>query len=464
MSHSSTASAGPAQPQSKLPFGRLVAYAALQLPLAMTALPVVLNVAHYYGEVLKLSLAIMGPVLMASRVIDAIQDPLIGLLSDRLTRYRFGRMFLVAAALPLLMGGFFMMFDPPAMFQPGSESYIEHPWLLAAWLFVSLLLVHLGYSGVSISYHAHGAELTDDYNERTKVTVAREVFGLSGMMVAVVLPTLLVSKFGEAAGHQWLGILFLPIALCFAIPTLFFSPPSVHGEVKRAPGVSVMQQFLSPFANPLYRRLLAIFFVNGSAIAIAVSVMMFYAEHVLAATKLQVGMILLTYFLCGAASVPLWMFLSRRFGKATAWFVGIVLSMVAMAVAGMAGQGEIGWFIAATVFTGIAIGADYGLPPSILADVINAKEGKHGRGAAGTYFGMWALATKLATAAGAAASLPIVAWLGFNPSRGLYDQHALFVVYIVLPIVVKGIAGLMVWFMRIEPERPSVHEVLTGRR
>jgi Na+/melibiose symporter-like transporter len=45
----------------------------------------------------------------------------------------------------------------------------------------ALLLVHLGYSGVSISYHSHGAELTDDYNERTKVTVGREVFGLLGM-------------------------------------------------------------------------------------------------------------------------------------------------------------------------------------------------------------------------------------------------------------------------------------------
>ena len=56
-------------------FARLTAYSTLQLPLAMAALPVVLNVAHYYGEVLKLSLALIGPILIVSRIIDAIQDP-----------------------------------------------------------------------------------------------------------------------------------------------------------------------------------------------------------------------------------------------------------------------------------------------------------------------------------------------------------------------------------------------------
>ena len=50
-------------------------------------------------------------------------------------------------------------------------------YLLVSVGFLALFVVHLGYAGVSISYHAHGAELTDDYNERTRVTVGREVFG-----------------------------------------------------------------------------------------------------------------------------------------------------------------------------------------------------------------------------------------------------------------------------------------------
>ncbi len=441
-------------------FGRLAAYSSLQLPLAMAALPVVLNVAHYYGEVLKLSLALIGPILIVSRIIDAVQDPILGYLSDRLTHRKNGRLMLVASMLPLMIIGFFMLFDPPAMFHPGTDGSHPNATALSIWLFVSLVLVHLGYAGVSISYHALGAELSDDYNERTRVTVGREVFGLTGMMLAVVLPTFLTARFGEAAGYQWLGIMYLPVAILAALPTLLYSPPSVHGPVVRKPGSTILGNFLSPLKNPLYRRLLAVFVVNGSALGIAVSVMLFYVEHVLGGNKFQAGVILLAYFVSGAASVPLWMFLSRRLSKASAWFVGIVLTAVAMASAAFLGKGDIGLFIAISVITGLGIGADYGLPPAILADVINAEEGKDSRGATGAYFGLWALCTKLATAIGAAASLPILDLLGFNPGNGGYNTAALVIVYVALPVGVKLIAATMLWFIRIEAERPAVKSVL----
>ena len=94
--------------------------------------------------------------------------------------------------LPLMIGGFYMLFHPP-------EALFTDSTLLALWLFVALFIVHLGYAGVSISYHAHGAELTDDYNERTRVTVGREVFGLMGMTLAVVLPTIFTARLGDHA-------------------------------------------------------------------------------------------------------------------------------------------------------------------------------------------------------------------------------------------------------------------------
>ena len=92
------------------------------------------------------------------------------------------------------------------------------------------------------------------------------------------------------------------------------------------------------------------------------------------------------------------------------------MTAAAMALAIFVGAGDFYWFLAISVVTGIGIGADYGLPPSILADVINSAEGGDTRGKTGTYFGLWALATKLATAIGAAGSLPVAELLGFNPA------------------------------------------------
>jgi Na+/melibiose symporter-like transporter len=420
----------------KIPFGRLVAYSTLQLPLAMAALPVVLNVSHFYGGILKLSLEIMGPIFIIARIIDAIQDPVIGLLSDRFTRRGArGRLLFVGLMTPVLAAGFYMIFDPP-------DAWFGNQTLMAVWLMAALLLVHLGYSGVSISYHAHGAELTDDYNERTKVTVGREVFGMLGFAVAVVLPTILTSRqlFGDIQGYAVLGMLFLPIIIVFSAPSLFFAGPSVHPPVVHKG--NPLLAFFAPLKNRLFRRLLLVFVVNGAALGVAVTVMLFYVEHVLAGTKTQAGLILLTYFFAGAVSVPMW----------------LMLTVVAMAAALIVGPGDFGLFLAISVVTGIGLGADYGLPPSILADVINSKEGGDTQGKTGTYFGLWALSTKLATAIGAALSLPVVAWLGFNPEKGQYSTTALIIVYIGLPVAIKIVAALLIWYVRIEANRGTVRE------
>ncbi len=471
----------------KLRFDRLVAYSTNQLPLNMAALPVVLNVSHFYGEVLKVPLGIMGLIFIATRVIDAIQDPVIGLASDRFThRGPRGRLTFVALMLPLLMGGFYMLFHPP-------QSIYGHPGWLATWLFVALFIVHLGYAGVSISYHAHGAELSDDYNERTRVTVGREIFGLLGMTLAVVLPTILTARFGEHQGYIYMGLLFIPITLAFALPTLMWSPPSVHPPVVREnpeihvryfrdwlvsllPSLSrptrnmensgalrTFVPFFAPMKNRLFRRLLLVFVVNGSALGVAVSVMLFYVEHVLKGNKLQAGIILLIYFGAAAASVPMWMMLSRRYSKTAAWFIAMVITGVAMSMATFLGAGDFALFVPIAIITGMGIGADYGLPPSVLADIINSDEGKDTKGDTGAYFGLWALATKLATAIGAAGSLPVAAMLGFNPSQGNYSPSALIVVYIAVPVAIKAIAAVLIWYIKIEDQRGSVREELAGR-
>lgn len=480
----------------KLPFKRLVAYATLQLPLNMAALPVVLNVPKFYGDALGLSFAALGTYLLITRVIDALQDPLIGYVSDRMTKRPRGRLLFVLMCMPLLVGGFFMLFDPPSKAALGVGG-------LTAWLIVALIIVHLGYAGVSISYHAHGADLTDDYNERTRVTVAREVFGLTGMTLAVVLPALLINpnihsdiaeawkaataalaaakaagdgaavaaaqsavnglkQAAEIKGYGIFGILFIPIALLCFLPSYLWSPNSVHPPVDRKGRASVFHDFLAPLKNPRFRRLLLVFVVNGSALGIAVSVMLFYVEYVLKGTTVQAGMVLLTYFVSAAASVPLWMWLSKRTSKAAAWFAAMVLTVISFGGAGLIGEGQIGLFIAAAVLTGMALGADYGLPPSILADIIHAEEGADSKGETGAYFGLWALSTKLATAVGAALSLPVAAMLGFDPGNVKFDTNGLVVTYIMLPIGVKVIAGLLIWYIRIEAMRPSVRDVVLG--
>ena len=69
---------------------RLVAYSLAAIPLAMAALPIYVNVPKFYADVIGVSLSAIGGLLLAARVFDAVQDPLLGYWSDRARDSRFG--------------------------------------------------------------------------------------------------------------------------------------------------------------------------------------------------------------------------------------------------------------------------------------------------------------------------------------------------------------------------------------
>ena len=151
--------------------------------------------------------------------------------------------------------------------------------------------------------------------------------------------------------------------------------------MENSTSLKTLVPFFAPMKNRLFRRLLLVFIINGSALGVAVSVMLFYVEHVLKGNKTQAGIILLVYFGAAALSVPMWLLLSRRYTKTVAWFIAMVMTVIAMSLAVFLGAGDFALFLPIAVITGLGIGADYGLPPSVLADIINApgRQGHAGR-------------------------------------------------------------------------------------
>ncbi len=156
----------PIAPGGRIGGGPLLAYGALGLPLAFAALPIYVHVPKLYGDAFGLSLTVVGVVLLAIRLLDALADPLMGWWSDRLGQRRI----LIAAALPFLALGMLGLFDPPAS------------WIGPAWLALTLTLVYLGFSLASVNYYAWGAELSTAGHERTRIVASREGFALVGVV------------------------------------------------------------------------------------------------------------------------------------------------------------------------------------------------------------------------------------------------------------------------------------------
>jgi len=400
----------------RLPLPAVFAYGLFGMPLAMAALPLYVHLPKFYGDYLGVNLALLGTLLLALRLADGILDPLLGVWSDRAR----SRKRLIAAAAPVLGVGMVALFLPV----PREET------ALAVWLGVALALVYAAFSLAMINHNAWGAELSPDPVERTRITAVREGLALVGVVTASVAPTLLGRSGRPESGLPiFAGIFAGFVVLCLAVT---LRAPAAPRPVT-APG-AIWSGLVAPLTDPLFRRLLAAFMANGIASAIPATLVLFFIADVILADAQQ-GVFLALYFVAGAAGLPLWVRLSAWLGKVHAWAIAMVAAIVAFVWAWGLSAGDTTAYAAICGLSGLALGADLALPPSLLADVI----GRDGvQRPAGAYFGLWTLATKLNLALAAGIGLPLLAALGYTPgTRSAAALSALAFVYAALPCALK---------------------------
>lgn len=403
---------------------RVFSYGLLGLPLAFAALPIYVHVPRYYAETAGMELAVLGAILLGARLLDAGIDPWLGWLADRVRRPT-----MVAVALLPFAVGFVALLNPP-------NAYAA-PWLLG-----SLALTYLGFSAATVAYQAWGADVGATSRLRTRLTAAREGFGLLGVVLAAALPAVLAADF--ATGVERLSWVLPPVLLVAAVVTF-----SRVGSGPMAPAESQpwWHATRDALADQAFRRLLLVFVANGIASALPATLFLFFVADVLQLESAS-GPLLALYFVAGAASLTLWVKLAARFGRVAAWFAAMLLSIVAFAGASQIGSGDLWPFAAICLASGMALGADLALPAAIAADI-----GERMR-QAGACFGLWNFVAKLNLALAAGLSLPLLAALGYAPgnTEGL---SALVFAYALLPLAFKAIAAMLLWRWRstLEIER-----------
>ena len=397
--------------------GRVLAYGVLGLPLAFAALPIYVHVPRFYAEVAGMELALLGAILLGTRLLDAGVDPWLGWLADRVSRPA-----MVAVALLPFTVGFVALLNPPEV-------------NVGLWLVASLALTYLGFSAATVAYQAWGADIGGDSALRTRLTAAREGFGLLGVVLAAALPALLAANLSDGIARlSWI----LP-------PLLLIAAAATFSRVAAGPAAEAVRQPLLPslsrvMADGAFRRLLAIFIASGIAAALPATLFLFFVADVLLLEQAS-GPLLALYFVAGAASLPLWVRLAGRYGRVAAWLGAMLLSIVAFAGASLLGAGDRWPFAAICLASGLALGADLVLPAAIAAD-LGERQGQ-----AGACFGVWNFVAKLNLALAAGLSLPLLGALGYTPGGGA-GLAALTFAYALLPLAFKVLAGLLLWRWR----------------
>ena len=220
-------------------------------------------------------------------------------------------------------------------------------------------------------------------------------------------------------------------------------------------------------ANLPFLRLFCAWFVNGLATGLPAVLFPLYLQHGLGAGQTARGVMIFAYFAAGCGAIPLWLALSRRFGKHRVWCGAMLMAMAAFVWVPLLRPGDEAAFFVICLVTGAAFGADVALPPAMQADVVDLDRLRTGQARAGFYFAIWGMGTKLALGAAAGGAFFALerSPVSIRTARTAPDAlFALAATYALAPVVLKAGAVALGVELSADAEAPRHHPPAPRRR
>lgn len=401
---------------SRLSARTVIAYAIGSLGTGGYATLPGLVLTYYLTDNLGVAALAAGLIVTSAKVWDVIIDPLIGAASDRqLARTGSRRGFMVTGALTLPVF-FALTFAVPPSWGPVAS---------ATCVLLAFLGTATAFSLFQVPYVALPAELTDGYDERTRLlgwrvvvlTAAILLFGAGGPMLrrATGDPVTGYLLMGIVAGVV-LGIGML-IASRTAKDAAIRTGPASRPEPVEAPrSASLRDQYLSGFRalrrSAPFRALLGTFLLQALATGTMLAGAQYVARWVLGD---EAAVEVLFVALVGPALIatPGWTAISNRIGKERAFLGASILFLLASATIIVAIWIPGAWLYASVAVTGVAYAGLQSLPMAMLPDVISYDERSSGPGQAGTFTGIWTAGETVGFALGATAVSLMLAATGY---------------------------------------------------
>lgn len=406
--------------------GSNLAYGLLGLPLAMCALPVYVQISSYYTTQLGLALASTGWVLFFARFFDAVQDPILGRVIDKL-HGKLTWWFCMAGGM--LAVAFLGLWVP-----------LVSDYYLLVWLAFLLVMVYVAHSMLNIAYLSWGARLvdfnkSDGHKSNAGLLGAaawREGAGLAGVILASIIPSLILAGDAQQIAQR---LTFYSVAfgllLAGSIAALLLKAPAwQHSEADHQ---NWRFEWKIMTSNRAFKALLWPYFLNAISVSVPATLVLFFINDQLQAAS-YTAYFLASYFIAAAIGLPCWVKIAERFGIITSWRIAMVLAIFAFVSAGMLHAGAIIPYLFVCIGSGLALGADLALPPVLLAKVIKKDAPP------AMYYGIWTLLAKCALAV-SGLSFPLLAYFDYRP--GQPATHLLVWIYGGVPCVMKLFAWIM---------------------
>jgi oligogalacturonide transporter len=425
----------------------------------------------FLTDVVRISPALAGIVIFISKGYDSITDPFEGILADR-TRTRLGRRRpYLLAGIPLVFLSFFALFYPINLEQEVGRFL----FVVFSYLFFSTVV-----SIVMLNYNALQSELTLDYHERTALSSFRIFFSTVASILCALLPPEIVKLFPDVrVGYVVMGLAF---GAFFALPFIAtVIATRERAEFQRPPEPFDWRlAFIEPWKMRTFVYTLAIYLLAFVAMDTVSSIVVYFMKNYLLRGG-EANFVSGTLLVAQVASLPFYVWLSKRTSKRTGYLVGATIWIVTMLTGFFIAPGQPSFvvYLFATA-VGLGTGGIIITVYAIFPDIPDIDELKSGERREGIYSALFTFTRKLSSAVALLTVSNAIALAGYvRPLEKVIDGATTLIeqpqsdtflwvlrsIFVLVPIVL--LLGA-VFFARRFPLTPEVHErlrrVLAARR
>ena len=381
----------------KLNFWTKLAYGAGDLGPAICANIQVFFLLYFFTNVAGLSASIAGSILMIGKISDAVNDPIIGVMSDR-TVHPWGRRYpwMVFGAIPFGIL-FFLQWIVPTT----NQSFLFWYYVVIAVLF------NIAYTIVNLPYAALTPELTQDFHERTSLNSFRFAFSIGGSILSLVIAQLIFSIFKDNPIQQYL-VLGIVCAIIAVLPIYwcFFGTRdrAVSNNTKKAEynntNLSIVEQIRIAFSNRPFLFVIGIYLCSWLGVQLTASILPYFVIYWMQLPEGTFPQVAIAVQGTALIMLFVWSFVSKKVGKKAVYFMGICLWIIAQGGLFFTQPGQVGLMYFLAVIAGFGVSTAYLVPWSMIPDVIDLDELNTGQRREGIFYSFMVFLQKIALAIG----------------------------------------------------------------
>jgi GPH family glycoside/pentoside/hexuronide:cation symporter len=403
----------------------------------------------YLVDYAGVPVALAGILISASKIYDAVADPLIGVVSDR-TNSRWGR------RRPYLFWGsigFFISWMLVFNIPHGLSGYALSGYCLMVLLFFSTV-----YGIFSVPYNAMPAEMTDHYHTRTVLMSARAIAQTVGFSAVGYMAPVLIGYFGGgSAGHGSMSVVLGIMTMILGLICFFMTSRAKSYAPDRADDIGFRAQVSLMLRNKYFFLLLLSYVFLMAAVAMMNASAIFYTRRIIHASDSRVGLLFATLSIGTFISLPFWVWASGKLGKRATYILGTLALAACEMTWYLAKPDEpVFLFVLRNIATGISSGAVQMMGQSMLPDTIEFDRRTTGLRREGVYAALYTTSEKVSMAIGVTIIGLVLSLTGYIPTpgeevvqpasaiAGIYASFAL------LPAIFLVISGGVIFFYRLD--------------